>query len=71
MTLRGRLGRVSPRMHLAMGLASLAVGVVLLATYLGLVPETEPLVRQHRGALGIGEVAQGAATDLAGMLECG
>jgi PAS domain S-box-containing protein len=45
------LGRVSPRMHLAMGLASLTVGVVLLAGFLGLVPDTESLVRQQRGTV--------------------
>ena len=45
------LGRVSPRMHLALGLASLAVGVVLAAGYLGLVPDEEALTRTHRAAL--------------------
>ncbi len=45
------LGRVSPRMHLALGLSSLAVGVVLAAGYLGLVPDAEAITRAHRAAL--------------------
>ena len=45
------LGRVSPRMHLALGLSSLAVGVVLAAGYLGLVPDGEAITRAYRAAL--------------------
>ena len=43
-------GRLSARMHLALGLAAIAMGVVLSATYLGLVPDGEALTRQHRAA---------------------
>ena len=42
---------ISSRMHLALGLAALTVGVMLGASYLGLVPDAEALTRQHRGAL--------------------
>ena len=43
--------RIPTRVHLALGLASLAVGVVLVATYLGLIADGEALVRQHRTSL--------------------
>ena len=43
--------RIPTRVHLALGLASLAVGVVLVATYLGLIADAEALVRQHRTSL--------------------
>ena len=42
---------LSSRVHLALGLAGLTVGVLLGATYLGLVPDGEAMVRQHRAAL--------------------
>ena len=42
---------ISSRLHLAMGLAALAVGVVLGASYLQLIPDGEAMTRQHRGAL--------------------
>ena len=42
---------LSTRFHLAMGLAGLCVGMLLSATYLGLIPDAEGLTRQHRGAL--------------------
>ena len=45
------LRRLSSRVHLALGLAGLAVGVVLAATWLGLVPDAESQARQHRAAL--------------------
>ena len=45
------LGRVSPRMHLALGLASLAVGVVLVAGYAGLIADGEALTRAHRASI--------------------
>jgi PAS domain S-box-containing protein len=45
------LRRVSTRIHLALGLAALTVGVLLAATYLGLVPDAENLTRQHRAVL--------------------
>ncbi|MEO8855893.1 MAG: ATP-binding protein [Burkholderiaceae bacterium] len=44
-------GGISTRMHLALGLAALTMGVVLGASYLGLVPDGEALTRQHRAAL--------------------
>jgi PAS domain S-box-containing protein len=45
------LRRISTRVHLAMGLAGLAVGVSMAASYLKLIPDAEAMVRQHRGAL--------------------
>jgi len=42
---------MSSRVHLALGLAALAVGVSLAASYLGIVPDAEQLTRQHRAAL--------------------
>jgi PAS domain S-box-containing protein len=45
------LRRLPARVHLAMGLASIAVGIVLGASYLGLVPDGHALVRAHRVAL--------------------
>ncbi len=45
------LGRVSPRMHLALGLASLAVGVVLVAGYVGLIADAEALTLAHRASI--------------------
>jgi len=43
--------RLSSRMHLALGLAGLAVGIVLSALYLQIVPDAERLQRQHRAAV--------------------
>ena len=43
--------RISTRVHLSLGLAALAVVMILSATYLGLVPDGEALTRQHRAAL--------------------
>ena len=51
MSLRSLMGRVSTRMHLALGLAAIAMGVVLGAAYLGLVPDGEAMTREHRAAL--------------------
>ena len=45
------LRRLKTRIHLALGLAGLAVGLVFGAVYLGLVPDAENLTRQHRAAL--------------------
>ena len=42
---------ISARVHLAIGLAALAVSVLLAATWLGLVPDTHQLTRQHRAVL--------------------
>ena len=42
---------ISSRMHLALGLAALAVGVMLAASYIGLVPDAESQTRKHRAAL--------------------
>ena len=42
---------ISTRAHLALGLAGLAVGVVLIAAYIGLVPNGEALTLKHRGSL--------------------
>ena len=41
--------RLSARTHLAMGLAALAVGVVLAATFLSLIPDADALTMRHRG----------------------
>ncbi|MBC7728624.1 MAG: PAS domain-containing protein, partial [Microbacteriaceae bacterium] len=38
-------------MHLALGLAALCVAILLSATYLGLIPDLEAALRQHRAAL--------------------
>ena len=51
MKLLSPLRRISTRAHLALGLAGLTVGMLLSATYLGLIPDGEALTRQHRGAL--------------------
>ncbi len=45
------LRRISARMHLALGLAAMTIGVVCAATFAGLVPDAEALTRQHRAAL--------------------
>ncbi len=45
------LRRLPTRVHLALGLASIAVGILMGASYLGLVPDGHALVRQHRVAL--------------------
>ena len=45
------LRRLSTRTHLTLGLAALTVGVLMVATYIGLVPDAEALTRQHRSAL--------------------
>jgi len=42
---------MSTRLHLALGLAAITVCAVLGASYIGLVPDSEALVRQHRSAL--------------------
>ncbi len=51
MKLRSLYRRFSTAMHLAFGLAALAVGVVQIAAYIGLVPDSEALTLQHRAAL--------------------
>ena len=51
MKLLSPLRRLSTRAHMALGLAGLAVGMLLSATYLGLIPDAEALARQHRGSL--------------------
>ena len=51
MKLLSPLRHLSTRVHLAMGLAGLCVGMLLGATYLGLIPDGEGMTRQHRGAL--------------------
>ncbi|RZL00213.1 MAG: response regulator [Rubrivivax sp.] len=43
--------RLGTRYYLAMGLSSLLVTIALAATYLGLIPDREALVRQHRAVL--------------------
>ncbi len=43
--------RLSSRVHLALGLAALTVGVLLGATYLGLIPDGEAMARHQRAAL--------------------
>ena len=43
--------RLSTRVHLALGLAALTVGVLLVAGYIKLIPDAEALIRQHRAAL--------------------
>ena len=45
------LRQLKTRIHLALGMAGLAVGLVFGAVYLGLVPDAEQLTRQHRAAL--------------------
>ncbi|WP_418316903.1 ATP-binding protein [Piscinibacter sakaiensis] len=42
---------LSSRVHLALGLAALTVGVVLGSSYIGLIPDGEAMTRQHRAAL--------------------
>ena len=61
--LRRRL-RLSSRTHLAMGLAGLAVAVVLGAMWLGLIPDAEALQRQHRAAL-----AETVALTISGQID--
>ena len=55
--------RISSRVHLAIGLAALCVGLLLSATYLGLIPDLEAAVRQHRSALAE-TIALGVSTQL-------
>jgi len=55
---------MSTRMHLALGLAALTVTVVLVASYLGLVPDGAQLQRQHRGAL-----AENVAVTVSALLD--
>jgi len=55
---------MSSRVHLALGLAALAVGVSLGASYLGLVPDAEALTRQHRAAL-----AETVAVTVSGLID--
>ena len=45
------LGRLPPRLHLALGLAALTVGVQFGASYLDLIPDSEAQSRRYRGAL--------------------
>ncbi len=56
--------RLSTRVHLALGLAAIAMGVLLTATWYGLVPDREALLRQHRGAL-----AETLAVTTSGLLD--
>ncbi|CAN5214353.1 ATP-binding protein [soil metagenome] len=55
---------MSSRVHLALGLAALAVGVSLGASYLGLVPDAEALTRQHRASL-----AETVAVTVSGLID--
>ena len=64
MKLPSFLGRISSRMHLALGLAAISMGVALSATYLGLVPDGEDLTRQHRASL-----SETIALALSGVLD--
>ena len=57
-------GRLSSRVHLSLGLAGLAVGLVLGAGLLGLVPDAETLSRSHRAAL-----AETVALAVSGQLD--
>ena len=43
--------RLSTRVHLALGLGALAVGVTLLAGFLTLIPDGEAMTREHRAAV--------------------
>ena len=43
--------RISTRLHMAFGLAALAVGVILAAAYLQLIPDGEAMTRAHRASL--------------------
>ena len=45
------MGRLSPGTHLALGLAAISMGAVLSASFLGLIPDGEAMLRQHRAAL--------------------
>ena len=56
--------RLSSRMHLALGLAGLVVGVALSATWLGLVPDAEAVARQHRSS-----VAETMAVTVSALLD--
>ena len=58
------LKRLSPRAHLALGLAALTVGVLLTATWLGLVPDAEAQARRHRAAL-----AETFAVTVSGLID--
>ena len=58
------LRRLSSRAHLALGLAALAVGVSLGATYFGLIPDAEALTRQHRATL-----AETVAVTVSGLMD--
>ena len=51
MKLRSLFRRFSTAMHLAFGMAALAVGVTQVAAYIGLVPDGEALTLKHRAAL--------------------
>ena len=55
--------RLSARTHLAMGLAALAIGVVLAATFFTLIPDAEALTLRHRG-----EVAETIALTTSALL---
>ncbi len=55
---------ISTRAHLALGLAALAVTVMLAASFLGLVPDGEQLTRQHRSAL-----AESTAVTVSALLD--
>ncbi len=56
--------RLSPRTHLALGLAAISVGAVFAATFVGLIPDAEALARQHRAAL-----AETVAITASGLLD--
>ncbi len=55
---------LTTRVYLALGLASLTVTLLLVAAYLGLVPDGEAQSRQHRS-----ELAQSVAVIASGMLD--
>ena len=55
--------RIPTRVHLAIGLAALSVCMVLSASYLGLIPDMEAQIRQHRAALSE-TIALGVSTQL-------
>ncbi len=55
---------LTTRVYLALGLASLSVTLLLVAAFLGLVPDGEALARQHRS-----ELAQAVAVTASGLLD--
>ncbi|WP_418315024.1 ATP-binding protein [Piscinibacter sakaiensis] len=65
MTKRPRIFRLlNTRVYLALGLASLTVTLLLVAAYLGFVPDREALARQHRS-----ELAQAVAITSSALLD--